>query len=290
MNPTDLDHTVFNVINTKAEDLENKLDQDVIFYFGAIHPSQFRVFRDFIEDVVNLSERTDRKLAVVLKTPGGSAETVDRYVTVIRQHYDDVTFIVPEMAMSAGTIFCMSGDRIMMDYSSALGPIDPQVIAADQSGYVAALGYLDKVAEISAKPKLAPADVVLLKSMDLGVLALYEQARDLSIDLLKKWLVEYKFKDWTLHRTTNRGKPVTQDEKQVRAEEIAAALSDHRLWHSHGRSLSLEKLQSLRLEIDDFSANTDLRSAIRQYHDLLTVHLERYGQPFFLHNCRVNAV
>jgi ClpP class serine protease len=49
-------------------------------------------------------------------------------VTVIRKHYKTVNFVVPDYAMSAGTIFCMSGDKIFMDYASALGPIDPQVI------------------------------------------------------------------------------------------------------------------------------------------------------------------
>ena len=33
--------------------------------------------------------------------------------------------------MSAGTIWCMSADKIFMDYSSSLGPIDP---AGDNKG------------------------------------------------------------------------------------------------------------------------------------------------------------
>ena len=47
--------------------------------------------------------------------------------------------------MSAGTILCMSGDKIFMDYASILGPIDPQVPTPDTGDYVPALGYLDKV-------------------------------------------------------------------------------------------------------------------------------------------------
>jgi Serine dehydrogenase proteinase len=186
--------------------------------------------------------------------------------------------------MSAGTIFCMSGDKIYMDYSSALGPIDPQIMASDGSGYVAALGYLDKVAEITQKPQLSPADVVFLRGMDLAKLALFEQARDLSIDLLKKWLVQYKFKDWNIHRTTVPGSPVTQQEKAARAAEIAAALSDHKKWFSHGRALNLEKLKELKLDIDDYSNDVSLRSAIRAYNDLLTAHTDRMGLPFYLHS------
>lgn len=51
--------------------------------------------------------------------------------------------MVPDCAMSAGTIFCMAGDKIWMGYYSSLGPIDPQVF--NGKNWVPALGYLDKV-------------------------------------------------------------------------------------------------------------------------------------------------
>ncbi|RXH57149.1 hypothetical protein GRAN_0459 [Granulicella sibirica] len=172
-----------------------------------------------------------------------------------------------------------------MDYSSALGPIDPQVMVPDGSGYIPALGYLDKVDEITKKANLSPADVVFLKSLDLAKLALYEQARDLSIDLLKNWLVQYKFKDWNVHRTHGVGSPVTAEEKSQRAEEIAAALSNHKKWFSHGRALNISKLKELRLEIDDYSSDQKLRDAIRGYNDMLSAYTDRMGRQFHLHSC-----
>ncbi|MER8564264.1 ATP-dependent Clp protease proteolytic subunit [Mesorhizobium sp. M0924] len=283
-NPYDLDHTIVHHIDEKAKLLEDAVQSDVIAYFGQISPQYFRPFRNFIEEVASKSSRNEKTLSIVLRTPGGSAETAERMVNVMRHHYQTVNFIVPDIAMSAGTILCMAGDAMHMDYSSALGPIDPQVMAPDGSGYVAALGYLDKVQEITAKQALSPADVVFLRSLDLAKLALYEQARDLSIDLLKKWLVDFKFKEWTHHRTTNVGTEVTASEKLQRAEEIATALSDHRRWHSHGRALSVDKLKALRLEIDDYSANETLRSAIRGYNDLLTAYTDRMGLPFIMHS------
>jgi len=180
--------------------------------------------------------------------------------------------------MSAGTILCMSGGKIFMDYSSSLGPIDPQVPMADTGEYVAALGYLDKVNELTNKGNLAPADVVLLRGLDLARLALYEQARDLSIDLLKQWLVDYKFKNWTHHRTTNKGNPVKDHEKEDSAREIAIALGDHKKWRSHGRNL----------DIDDYSGCAELRKCIRKYNDSLTGFIDLVQSPFFLHNHRIN--
>jgi len=178
----------------------------------------------------------------------------------------------------------MSGDRIFMDYASNLGPIDPQVQLPDTGDLVPALGYIDKVAEIARKERLSPADVVMLKSIDLAKLALFEQGRDLSTDLLKDWLVNYKFKDWETHRTTNPGTPVTNEERAARAEEIAVALSDHKRWRSHGRNLDVEKLKSLGIEIDDYSDDADLCDAIRGYNDPMTGFIDRNGMPFHLHN------
>ncbi len=278
------DRSIFQLINSKSKQIEDSLSADVVFYDGGIYPMYFRVFRDFIEDVKNKSVRNDKTIAVFLRTAGGSAETAERMVAVLRKHYEQVYFVVPDIAMSAGTILCMSGDKIYMDYASSLGPIDPQVPTPDASGYVPALGYLDKVMEITKKGNLAPADVVLLKSLDLAKLALFEQARDLSTDLLKEWLVKYKFKDWTHHRTRNIGAEVTDAEKDARATEIADALADHKKWRSHGRNLDLVKLKSLRIVIDDYSDNERLRGLIREYNDPLTGFIDRVGSQFFLHS------
>ena len=70
---------------------------------------------------------------MILDTPGGVVEVVERMVTALRHVYRDLAVIVPDRAMSAGTIFALSADRIMMDHLSSLGPIDPQ-IERDWSG------------------------------------------------------------------------------------------------------------------------------------------------------------
>ena len=117
------------------------------------------------------------------ETGGGSAIAVERYVNILRKHYTEVNFIVPDYAYSAGTIFCMSGDYIYMDYFSVLGPIDPQ-IQNKEGKFVAALGYLDKINELIEKAKnndLTQAEFLILKDFDLAELRGYEQAKELTI-------------------------------------------------------------------------------------------------------------
>lgn len=226
------DEQIKNELRERVERLEESLDADVAFYYGPIHPAIQKLFRDFVEKLKHTTRGTNH-LALFLNTPGGSVETVEKLVEIVRFHYGKVTFVVPDYAMSAGTVFCTSGDRILMDYSSSLGPIDPQVFNGKH--WVPALGYLDqveKMLEKAAADKLSNAEFLILQSQDLAMLSRYEQARELTITLLKKWLVEYKFKDWTEHRSDpqKRGHAVTSEEKEKRAQDIAKKLGDNKLW------------------------------------------------------------
>ena len=279
------DATIKTLLNDKLGRLEKEFDADVLFFYGEIHPGLIRPFRDVIED---LRKERHEKLALILNTTGGSAESAEKLVDIIRFHYTDVTFVVPDFAMSAGTIFCMSGDRIYMDYSSSLGPIDPQVWNGQQ--WVPALGYLDKVEELlnkAAQGKLSNAEFLILQNQDLAMLSRYEQARNLTITLLKNWLVQYKWKDWNTHGTdpAKLGQAVTDEEKRERAEEIARLLGDHRYWHSHGRMIGIKTLTSLlRLRIEDYSLNERLHPLIRSYNDLITEYIARQGYKVFMHS------
>jgi membrane-bound ClpP family serine protease len=267
--------------------LEAHFGADVIFFYGPICPTIEKIFREFIEKLKQDGAPKDR-LAVFLNTPGGSAETVEKLVEIIRYHYKEVYFVVPDEAMSAGTVFCMSGDKIYMDYSSSLGPVDPQVY--NGKDWVPALGYLDQVEKMIAKSAsntITTAELIILQNQDLAMLSRYEQAKNLTITLLKKWLVEYKFKDWTTHRTTasKLNKPVTLQEKEERAEQIAKDHSNNKEWHSHGRNISAATLSTkLRLKIEDYSLDPILRPLIRAYSDLLTDYIQKNEHQSFMHH------
>ena len=210
------------------------------------------------------------KLIFLLDTDGGFAETVRRISDTIRNHYSIVEFVIPNHAMSAGTILAMSGDAIHMDYYSVLGPIDPQIEGPDGK-MMPALGYLvryEALLEKAGKGEASDAEIEVLLSFDQGQLYSYEQARDLSRTLLEEWLVKYKFKDWIV--TEGRKKPVSLEMKRKRARQIADKLSDVKRWNSHGIGINMERLENIvGLKIDDFGQNDSLRKAVRSYHKLM---------------------
>ena len=277
-----IDDTLKQLLQTKLIALEQFLDADVLVYYGNLAPVSANLFAKLIEDLKADATKRD-KLYIILTTLDGSAEIVERYVNILRYHYKEVNFIVPDYAYSAGTIFCMSGDSILMDYISVLGPIDPQVPNKDNK-YVAALGYLDKINEFIAKAAnntLTKAELIWLKDLDLGEIRSFEQARDLTTDLLKKWLVKYKFKNWTHHSNNTC---VTEEEKKQRAIEIAQELSDNNKWKSHGKGISIAELSDLKLKIEDYSKEDDLRALIRDYYNTMDEYVRMKSISLFIQN------
>jgi hypothetical protein len=281
------DDIIFQIVREAEADIEGRLDANILYFNSEIRMNIFSWFREIVEKIAANGNKKN-SLAVVLTTPGGQAEAVEKLVKVAREHFDLLYCVVPVAAMSAGTIFCMAADKIYMDYSSSLGPIDPQVPDRDGRFLIPALGHLDKVNEAIEKSRantITPVEFEWLMRQDLAMLRFYEQARDLSIALLEKWLVQYKFKDWQAHRTTNVGSPVTAQERQARAREIAQLLSNNAHWHSHGRMIGMQTLKATcRLEIDDFGREPELQKAIRRYNDTLTDYVSRSQIKAYLYS------
>lgn len=235
-------------------------------------------------EIENLNETDDDepkenpgKLVVLLETPGGYIEVVERIVGVFRKYYKQVEFIIPNFAYSAGTVLALSGDEIHMSYYSILGPIDPQF--QTQSGRsVPGMGYMAKYNELRAIINSVPDDKVgsvraemsiLLKNFDQAQLFQIEQSIKHSKELVEKWLPKYKFKNW---KKTDSGKKVTQQMRLERARQIANILGDAEHWHSHGRGISMAELMSdkIGLKVNDFGTEADLRLHVTQYHGLFS--------------------
>lgn len=259
--------------------LENyfKADKaDVLFYYGDIDRVYEQVFRNALEALVKQHEKNHREtLIIVLQTNGGSVETTEKYVNLIRKYYKKVYFIIPNYAMSAGTIFCMSGNKIYMDCSSCLGPIDPQIYSIKEQSFVPANGYLDEINAMIEKSKngtLSNVEFVMCQNQDLAFLNQCKQTASLAVNLLKEWLVKYKFSDWKI--TEERQIPVTDEYKQERARDIAEQLGKNSKWHVHSRPIMISELKKLNIRIDDYTQNEPLKKLIRQYSDYVLQYIQ----------------
>ena len=259
-------------LNSRLVSIEEHSEKDVVTIYGDIIPGiDIRVR-------VAIEELDERKaiLLVILHTNGGVVEEVQNIVQILRHYYNQVHFLVPVCAMSAGTVLALSGDEIYMDYFSRLGPIDPQLFTGNST--IPALSYLhqyEKLIEKSQQGQLSSAKYVLLNKLDLAELHRIELAAELSVSLIEDWLVQYKFKDWQKNN----------QEKRERAQEIAQILNDHRKWYTHGSSIHKDILENdIGLKIDDYSVDKDLKKLIWAYFWSLSEYTSKVRAPSFIHS------
>ncbi len=261
-NPATRDSIAVEWLNSKLEEIENHTGRDALTIFGPIVGSVAHRVRLAIESVPQRQEGS----LVVIDTNGGIVEVAERIVTTLRHYYEEVTFLIPDKAMSAGTVLVMSGDAILMDHFSCLGPVDPQLDIEGKPIPISVLSYLEQYERFVKKAEegtLTSADLVLLQKLDAADLRQYELAAKLSVRLIQDWLVTYKFKDWSIHDSTK--KAVAQQEKENRAKEIAQALNDQERWGTHGRGINRDVLGELKLKIDDLEADPTLSNLIKEY-------------------------
>jgi len=221
-------------------------------------------------EMVNLVPQDKRKIDIFIATPGGSAEVVNLFVEALRPRFDEVDFIVPYKAMSAGTLWALSGDRIWMDSRAFLGPLDPQVPSKDGSFVPAqALIMLLKKIQDDGQAAIARSEnppwslIRLLDQMDQRQLGAAMSSTEYVINAASSYLERYKFRNWTAHRSS--GASVTLEEKRIRADEVARQLASHEKWKAHGHAISREVLSGeLRIEIDHPEVIAGFQRAIRR--------------------------
>lgn len=267
-------------------------DADALAFVGPLFFGVDETIRDAVEWIhkgvkrprPNIIKKRP-KLVVLLDTPGGYSQVAERIADCMHKHFDAVEFIIPNRAMSAGTILAMSGDEIWMDYFSALGPIDPQV-EGPKGELIPAHGYLiqyKRLIEKSKQNKITTAELqFLIQKFDPAELYQYEQEMNLSVTLLRRWLVQYKFRNWKI--TQERHKNVTEKMKRRCAEAVAHNLNNTEKWHSHGRGISMDVLRKdVNLKIRDFGEDSAKNDSVREYYKLSTDYMGKLSTRVAVH-------
>jgi len=231
----------------------NKLRDTYLFVYAAaigkpipaipLEQGDFYLIRDLLTGKKDL-----QKVDIYLETLGGSGETAEEIVKFLHNNFDTVSFVVSGEAKSAGTIIVLSGDEILMTETGSLGPIDAQMKIG--RSVVSAYDYMEwvekKRKEADKQGALNPFDATMIAQISPGELGSVFHALKFAEDLVVEWLINYKFKKWTV--TESRKIPVTEEMKRRRAEEIAKELINHSKWKSHGRSIKIDDLEEIGLK------------------------------------------
>lgn len=66
-------------------------------------------------------------LDFAIQSPGGYADDAYHIATVLHEHCDHISILVPTRAKSAATLICLASSEILMGPTSELGPTDPMI-------------------------------------------------------------------------------------------------------------------------------------------------------------------
>lgn len=189
---------------------------------------------DGFTDLIN-SVKSSKAVDVLLHSPGGRPDATERIVTILRNHFEEITFLVPHSAYSAATMLALSGDLVLMHKSATLGPIDPQINGIPARSI--RRGFEKAKEKIKHEgPESLPAYIPLIEKYTLDLLEQCEDSEKLSKELVSNWLKDYMFKG---QKNMNR-----------KIKSAVNYLSDYDTHLLHSRPLSLEKLQKLNLKIE----------------------------------------
>ncbi len=214
----------------------------------------FRDKNGFLECIQALDGTS---LDVLVHSPGGLAEAAESIVKLLRNKFSDIRFIVPSIAKSAATMLVLSGNVLIMDELSELGPTDPQfqILRGDGSPVFApAQAIIDQfeAAERSLKadPKRLPAWLPILP---LYGPALYQQCKNaikLSKRLVGEWLSAYMYGDLPGPRA--RGS----------ARRIATFFANHNNFLTHLRRVDVDQMLGLGARVYDMRQDVALQSRV----------------------------
>lgn len=169
------------------------------------------------------------KLDLILHTGGGSAEATDAIVTYLRQKFNDIRVIIPQAAMSAGTMLALAADEMIMGKHSFIGPIDPQFILNTPVGVQAVPAqtimeqFKKAQKDCADNPKNLNSWLPMLSQYGPALLVQCQNQIDFGRDLVKTWLGNYMFKG----------------EDGNKAERISEFLSNHDNFKTHGKHISI---------------------------------------------------
>lgn len=228
----------------------------IVYYSGWLQKKDVQGLEINDEDkngFMTVVHRLDRAkgLDLMLHTPGGETAATESIVHYLRSMFGtDIRAIVPQLAMSGGTMIACACREILMGKPSSLGPIDPHF------GGIPAHGVLEEferaVKEVKVDPAKIPLWQAIVAKYSPSFLGECQKAIDWSNQMTAEWLQSGMFDG--------------QADAAATADSIVKELSDHALTKSHARHLHMDKCRGIGLKIVALEDDHALQERVLSVH------------------------
>ena len=175
----------------------------------------------------------DKGLDLILHTPGGDVAATESIIDYMNNIFEgDIRAIVPQIAMSGGTMIACSCKEIMMGKQSSLGPVDPQLRGFPAQGVISEFDNIKK--DIDENPSRIALWQPILSKFNPSFLDSCYKSVEWANDILENALKNNMFKE---------------NPNDERIGNILNTLCSSKYTKHHSRHLSARKCQELGLNV-----------------------------------------
>lgn len=196
----------------------------------------------------------DKGLDLILHTPGGEVGATESIIDYLYDTFKgDFRVIIPQIAMSGGTMIAYSSKEIIMGKQSSLVPIDPQFGGIPAEAIIKECQIAKE--EIANKPETIPFWNILISKYPPAFIIKCENSRKWSDEILDKSLRYAMFDE--------------SDEETINI--IKSELGSHENTKSHGRHLSAKNCKDLGLKITYMEDDEELQDIVLSIHHVCMI-------------------
>ena len=187
---------------------------------------------------------------LILHTPGGVTSATESVIKYIQKRFNkNVRAIVPQLAMSGGTMMACSCKEIIMGKQSSLGPIDPQVNGVPAQAILTE--FLNAKKEIDENPSTIPLWQTIISKYDPTFIDSCQKSIELSNIILKESLQQNMFKN---------------EDKEDIIENIVDILGSRKETKIHDRHIPLEWCKEMGLKVSALEDDNYLQDYVLSVH------------------------
>ena len=248
------------------KDLSSYTRRNVIAYYSSYLNKQGRNMDINDEDMTGFMTCVhgmdcSKGLDLILHTPGGSPAAAEAIVSYLRAKFNnDIRVIVPQLAMSAGTMIACSAKEIIMGKQSSLGPIEP--LFNGIPAYNIMMEFEEAKRDLLANPQNAQYWAIKLQQYPAAFMKPAIDAIQLSGMLIEEWLGTCMF-----------DKNNQSDQKTIAT--IVSKLNEHDDSKIHGRHLNAEFCRNIGLKIFMMEDDGSLQDKVLSLHHSYMITLSR---------------
>lgn len=241
--------------------LSEKTGRNVILYFSSFlqkQPSGDASINDldinaFMENIYGLDK--SKGLDLILHTSGGDLAATEQIIKYLKTcFHGDVRAIVPQMAMSAGSMIAVSCKSVIMGKQSSIGPFDPQLNGVPCQS--ALREFYKAVDDVSKNPASLGLWQAILSKLNPTFLTLCNQADELAEELTEKIISDKDIDAGTKERIKN-------------------TFAKNKDSKTHSRHFDRDKCKEAGLDVIDLEIDNELQDIVLSIHHCCMILAEK---------------